>query len=130
MAINTIYYSDISKIGKDFTGGRDIAKLTNEQAVLESIKNLLSTEPGQRIMNPSYGCSLTQYLFEQLDSMTTAIIKRNILVAISVYEPRVENLQIDIIEMPDINSYVVNIRFNMKTSSTTQTLTIDLNKIR
>lgn len=124
------YYSDISKIGRDFTGNKDIAKLTNEQAVLESVKNLISTELGERIMYPDYGCALSQYLFEPLDTVTSALIKRNIINSIGKYEPRVENLAITIIEQPDLNSYIINISFNMKTSNRVLTLAIDLNKIR
>jgi hypothetical protein len=47
-----------------------------------------------------------------------------------MHEPRVENVTVDIIETPDQNSYAINITFNMKTSNNTQSITIDVNKIR
>lgn len=130
MATNIIYYQDISKIGRDFTGNHDISLLSNEQAVLESVKNIISTEPGERLMYPDFGCALSEYLFEPVDNVTAVLIRKEIENSINKYENRIENLDIDIITNPDTNSIIINIRFNMKTSTRTQTLTLDLNKIR
>jgi len=63
MALKEVYFFDITKIGKDLTGKRDISLLVNEQALLESVMNIMQTEPGERVWNPEFGCSLNQYLF-------------------------------------------------------------------
>lgn len=125
-----LYYFDISKIGKDFTGNKDILILTNEQAVAESVKNIISTEPGERVWYPDFGCSLSEFLFEPIDVITATIMKNTIINAISKFETRIENLAVDIIEEPDLETYTFNISFNMKTSTNTQTLTLELHKIR
>lgn len=130
MGQTPIYFIDISKIGKDFTGTKDIITMTNELAVLESVKNIVSTEPRERVMRPTFGCALSRFLFEPIDAITSSIIKKTIYEAIYQHESRVENVVVDIIENPDQNSYVINITFNMKTSNTTQTLSLDVNKIR
>lgn len=130
MALTPIYFIDISKIGKDFVGNKDIITYTNELAVLESVKNIISTEPKERIMRPTFGCALSQFLFEPIDVVTTSLIKKTIIEAISTYESRVENLVVDVIEDADHNSYTINIIFNMKTSKNTQTISLNINKIR
>lgn len=125
-----IYYFDTSKIGKDYTGKKDVLLLTNEQAVMESVKNILVTEPGERVMFPDYGCALSQYLFELIDSITIISIKSTITEAIRNYEKRIENLVVNVTETPDMNSLNIDVIFNMKTSSNTQTINLTLNKIR
>lgn len=125
-----IYYSDISKIGKDFTGKKDIAILTNEQALTESIKNILSTEPGERVMNPKFGCSLGRYLFEPIDAVTSVSLKKSIEDAIRQFESRVDNLKIIVTPNEDQNTYDIDIIYNMKTVTNEQKLKISLNKIR
>ena len=125
-----IYYIDISKIGKDFTGKKDVLLLTNEQALLESVKNILSTEPGERAMNPNFGCELSKYLFEPLDVVTAVSIKYTIENAIRKFEPRIDTLIVNVDENQDDLTINIDIVFNMKTSSKTQTLTLDLKKIR
>lgn len=130
MADSTIYYSDISKIGKDFVGNKDISTLTNEQALLESVKNILSTEPGERVMNPTFGCNLSKYLFNPLDRVTMASMKIEIQNAIGRFENRIEKLVIDIKEDVENSTIEIVVMFNMKTSDKVQTLKIQLNKIR
>lgn len=126
-----IYYFDISKTGKDYIGKKDISLLTNELAVLESIKNILSTEPGERIMYPDFGCGLSQYLFEPIDAVTTISIKATIKNAIWKFEgDRITNLEITVNEHPDLNSIEIIVLFNVKTTSKPQTLVLSLNKIR
>jgi phage baseplate assembly protein W len=130
MATQPIYYFDTSKIGRDFTGKKDLSLLTNEQALLESVKNILATEPGERVWYPNFGCPLLQYLFEPIDAVTIISLKTTITDAIQNYETRIENLEVNITEEPDESAINIDIIFNMKTSTNTQTLSISLNKIR
>jgi len=127
-----IYHYDISKSGKDYIGLRDISIITNEQAVLESVKNILNTEQGERIMRPDFGCSLNKYLFEPLDIVTTTLISKTIRDSVNKFEPRIENLQV-IVNPDEINNtYEISVIFNMKTISkdNKSIINITLNKIR
>lgn len=125
-----IYYIDISKTGKDYTGNRDISLLVNEQALLESVKNILITEPGDRVMNPTFGCPLNQYVFEPIDPILMVSIRNTITNSIRSYEDRVDNLKININMSIDMNTIEIIVLFNMKTKNNTLTLTLSLNKIR
>lgn len=125
-----IYYEDITKIGKDFTGKKDIAILTNEQSVLESLNNILTTEPGQRVMEPLFGCPLQQYVFEPIDAFTTVSLRNTITNSINKYENRIDNLAVSVEPLEDDSSYNINISFNIKTTGKKQSLNISLNKIR
>lgn len=130
MAKNVIYYYDISKIGKDFTGKKDLSISTNEQALLESVINIITTEPGERVMNPTFGCALDRYLFEPLDNVTSNIISKTIRDSLNKFEPRIESLDVKVQAMPDINSYNITVIFTMKTSNKEQTINITMNRIR
>ena len=130
MAKFIIYYYDLSKIGKDFTGKKDVAILTNEQAVLESVVNIISTEPGDRVMNPLFGCPINQFLFEPIDEITSSFIQKTLTDSILRFEKRLENLEITVTPNEDQNSYAVDIVFSMKTSTSKQTINITLNKLR
>jgi phage baseplate assembly protein W len=125
-----IYYNDISKSGRDYTGAKDISLLSNEQALVESVRNILETEPGEKVMNPTFGCALTKYLFEPIDGITTMSIKKAIKDSLQAFETRIDQLFINVIPNEDTNSYDIEVMFNMKTSTARQSLTISLNKIR
>jgi phage baseplate assembly protein W len=126
-----IYYFDISKTGKDYVGKRDILLLTNEQAVLEAIKNIIITEPGERVMNPDFGCPIQHYLFEPIDPITMVSLKIAVTDAIWKWEDnRIENLDVQVTSDPDLNTLSITVVFNIKASTQTQSLTLSLNKIR
>jgi phage baseplate assembly protein W len=62
----------------------------------ESLNILLSTSLGERVMQPDYGCNLTDYMFESLNSTLIGIIKHQVENAILYYEPRIvtENVEV------------------------------------
>ncbi len=63
--------------------------VSNEQDIRESLNILLSTSLGERVMQPKYGCNLTDYLFEPLSSSMIGFIKERVENAILFYEPRI-----------------------------------------
>ena len=63
--------------------------VSNEQDIRESLNILLSTSLGERVMQPKYGCNLTDYLFEPLSSSVIGLIKDRVESAILFYEPRI-----------------------------------------
>lgn len=129
---NEIYYFDISKIGRDFTGTKDVSILYNEQSLLEAITNILATEPGERVMKPDFGCNLSKYVFEPIDYITASDIQTEIIYAINKFEPRVENLLVNVTPLEDLNTFKIEVIFNMKIKNPdeTQTIVLKLNKIR
>ena len=58
--------------------------------IRKSLEILLSTRPGERVMQPKYGCHMETLLFESLDTGTKTMIKERIRVAILYFEPRIE----------------------------------------
>jgi phage baseplate assembly protein W len=65
--------------------------------VRQSISIILDTEPGERIMRPTFGCGLRRYLMKPNSSATRALIQHDVQVALSLFEPRIElqSVQVD-----------------------------------
>lgn len=61
----------------------------------ESLRILLSTAPGERVMLPSYGCALRRMVFEEASEQTATEIKEMIRKAILFFEPRIVLNRID-----------------------------------
>lgn len=60
-----------------------------EQDIHESLLILLSTTPGERVMQPIYGCGLKAHVFDKLDESTFAVMRDTVEKAILFFEPRV-----------------------------------------
>ena len=73
------------RVGAD---GR-LAWSEGEDNVRESIRLILLTEPGERLMREEFGCGLRRYLFEPNTATTRALIKERIQNALARWEPRV-----------------------------------------
>ena len=60
-----------------------------EDNVRESIRLILLTEPGERLLREEFGCGLRQFLFEPNTVTTRALIRDRITQSIGRWEPRV-----------------------------------------
>jgi phage baseplate assembly protein W len=82
------------RVGPD---GR-VAFSEGEENVRESIRLILMTEPGERVMRPEFGGGLGRFLFEPNTPATHQAIRAQIHKSLARWEPRVvvESVQIDV----------------------------------
>ena len=73
-----------------------VEMVSDEEDIKQSLNILLSTSLGERVMQPKYGCNLTDYLFEGLSSSTIGYIKERVANSILYYEPRIVVEKIDV----------------------------------
>jgi len=59
------------------------------EKVRQSILLILETEPGERIMRPTFGCGLRRYLMKPNNTATRALIKYDVERALAGSEPRI-----------------------------------------
>ena len=69
-----------------------------EEDVKRSLHILLSTKQGERIMQPTYGCNLEEFLFTPLNITEITYISELVRNAILYHEPRIELLKVDVSE--------------------------------
>lgn len=68
---------------------RETVMVTQHQDVEESLRILLSTSPGERVMHPNYGCGLMRMVFENMDESRLTEIRSLVERAVLFFEPRV-----------------------------------------
>jgi len=109
---------------------KDIVKFINERAVARSIRNILSTNRGERLYQPDIGGDLANLLFEPMtDGMSTTIYNL-IYTTLERFEPRAKILNMTVIPNYDKNLYNVNITFMIINSQEPFTLNIALDRVR
>lgn len=70
------------------TGGLGYA--AGGDKVGQAIRIVLDTEPGERIMRPSFGCGLRRYLMKPNTAAIRALIRHDVELALATWEPRIE----------------------------------------
>lgn len=87
---------------------KDIQVSEDIDAVKNSLFNLFTTMPGQKILNPIYGLNLTQYLFTGITVANARIIGESINQGIAQFEPRIKLLKLNIETDYDNNQYNIS----------------------
>lgn len=82
-----------SGLSTDVSGS--IAMISEVASVQQSVKLLLTTRPGERVMRPGYGCDLSDLAFAANDDTTAGLAIHYVRQAIRRWEPRVDILEID-----------------------------------
>jgi phage baseplate assembly protein W len=123
-------YSDI-----DFTfyrkpGIGDVALSYDEQAVIRSVRNLLSTKNYERLFNPDLGSNVDSLLFEMVSPITASILEKEVANVIRNYEPRAIVSNITVEANPDNHSYNVTIVFYLANATIPTTVTLLLERNR
>lgn len=72
---------------RDYTA---VQMLEEEADIASSLEILLGTTPGERVLQPFYGCNLEELLFESLDTRLKTLMADKIESAILYHEPRIE----------------------------------------
>ena len=70
---------------------------TIKEAVTQNLKNLLLTNKGEKIMDPSFGVGLMSYLFEPMNPSSYANIEATIIQQVNKYLPFVDILDVQFI---------------------------------
>jgi phage baseplate assembly protein W len=73
-----------------------IELISDEPDIKSSLDILFSTDPGERVMQPLYGCALRKFVFEPMNVSTKTMMEKTIKEALLYHEPRiiVEKIQI------------------------------------
>ena len=91
--------------------------LKNESAIKKSVRNLVQTIPSERFFNSTLGSDVRDSLFENnpgfIDFGTASIIERQIQTTIENFEPRIENVDVNVEPRPDTNEFEVNVFFDI-----------------
>ena len=76
---------------------KSVDVVDNENSIKESLYILLTTIPGERLMELDYGCDIQSILFKPLDLNAKTYLSNNIKSSILKWEPRIEvtNINID-----------------------------------
>jgi len=109
---------------------KDINKLRDQFAVVQSVKNLLLTSHYERPFQPELGSNIRKLLFDQLDNITASNIDTEIRQVLSNYEPRVRILLLEVTPDPDINSFRVQLQFLIINSTEPVTINFLLERVR
>ena len=107
-------FKDISLSFSPHPVTKDLPILTNERAITRSVRNLVETIPTERFFNSLLGTDIRDSLFGNFSQATVTIIEDQIRQTVNNFEPRVENLGIEVDGRPDFNELEIKVLFDIR----------------
>lgn len=109
---------------------RDLARLTDVDAVKKSVRNLILTNFYERPFQPGIGSGIRSLLFENQTPMIDAQIKRAVSDALQNYEPRAKLVDVRVISNIDYNELRVIIVFYVLGKADPVTVDLIIDRVR
>jgi len=106
-------FKDISLSFSPHPVTKDLPVLTNERAIVRSVRNLVETIPTERFFNSLIGTDIRDSLFENFTATTPTIIEDQVRNTIRNFEPRVGEIGIEVDALPDNNRLEVKVIFDI-----------------
>lgn len=122
-------YSDLDLSLQLHPDTGQLRPLRDDNAIRQSVRNLILTNNFERPFQPSLGANLRGLLFEPADAITRLAIKDNIE-AVLKKEPRIKLLALSIVDLSDKNAYRVTIKYRIRESNREADVAIVLRRLR
>ena len=127
---NTRTFSDLDMGFLPNPISRDISRKFDENAIKQSIKNIILTKNFERPFHSNIGSQISSLLFEPITPMTSAMIKKTVANTINSYEPRIDLLDVSVLLSPDNSGVYVTIVFRIINTSTPISVNMFLERTR
>jgi phage baseplate assembly protein W len=80
-----------------------------------SLRMVLITAPGERLMRPKFGCKIWDLLFEPVNANTLGLMAEAVREAVSQWEPRVTLEDVEIEPDPrDHSRVLINLKYRVR----------------
>ena len=106
-------FKDISMSFETNPLNDDLVSLSDTSAIARSIRNIVFTSPGEKFFQPDFGSRISEYLFENVDTVSALAIEDEIRSSIINFEPRVNLLDTTVVPNPDDNEMNVTIEYEI-----------------
>ncbi|MGW6449145.1 GPW/gp25 family protein [Lentzea sp. NPDC055074] len=100
----------------DATGS--VALVGGDREIVESIRLILATAPGERPMRPEFGCAIHDLVFAPADSTTAGQIAYEVRQSLERWEPRIELTDV-VVDFAEAGSgtLLIDIRYTLSTTN-------------
>ena len=108
----------------------DVKTKLGENAVKQSIKNILMLDRYEKPFSPNFGAGLQDSLFEHISPGSANTLQTVIQGALNNYEPRIFLESVSVVANEDQHRYDIVIKFSMIHAETSKSVEFFLERIR
>jgi phage baseplate assembly protein W len=100
-----------------------IALAEYEEDIRQSIHIILGTNRGERLMRPDFGASLSEFVFEPVNTTTVSLLQTRVQESLIAWEPRIDVLDVSVSSDPsEHNKLLINVSYRVRATNTQRNL--------
>ena len=97
---------------------RKIAMSAYDEDIKESIRIILGTAKGERVMRPDFGCGIHELVFAPINTITVNLVQNSVHEALTLWEPRIELIDVEVSpERADEGKLLVSIDYRVRATN-------------
>lgn len=104
------------------SGSGGVAESAGVQKVEQSIRIILGTQYGERVMRPRFGCNLRSLTFAPNTTATANLARYYVEEGLRTWEPRMELLDILVSNDHALGRLILQITYRLRSTGTTQSM--------
>lgn len=107
-----VSYTDNPELFKD-KEKQDLKALFDGDAIITSLVNIITTSPGEKLLNPTFGLDLRDYLFEPVTESGGFFLGKDLFDGLTEQEPRVKIDKILVVANTEEQQYEIDINLSI-----------------
>ena len=125
--VKDIYFSDLDTQFTQNPITDDVVSIKNFESIKRSVRNIISTNKGERPFNPDFGSNVRALLFEPDSDLLRIAREDEIETQLSNFEPRIDVLSITVSNTSEqIDSYELNVIIEFSPINSQQVVTLNV----
>lgn len=96
----------------------EIAMAEGAEDIRQSIRIILGTNPGERVMRPGFGAGLQSLVFEPINTATLALAKHRVEQALITWEPRIDSITVKVSAEPELGRLLIDVTYRVRSTNT------------
>lgn len=125
--VKDVYFSDLDTQFTQNPINDDVVSLKNFESIKRSVRNIISTNKGERPLNPDFGSGVRGLLFEPDSDLVRLAIEEEIKIQLGNFEPRIQVLSVVVSNSSDrIDNYDLNVVIEFSPLNSQQVVTLNV----
>ncbi len=125
--VKDIYFSDLDTQFTQNPITDDVVSIKDFESIKRSVRNIISTNKGERPFNPDFGSNVRALLFEPDSDLLRIALEDEIETQLSNFEPRIDVLSITVSNTSEqIDSYELNVIIEFSPINSQQVVTLNV----
>ncbi len=97
--------------------------VSGEEDIAESIRIILGTRPGERVMRPTFGCRAYELIFEPRTPSTISLLQEYVYEALRMWEPRINVRRVNVTPSEGADgALIAEIEYEIKATHDTRSI--------